>query len=172
VALFPFEEPGFVIHETGDTAIDAWVTHDDHYYVNECADSLGVRTFDGLNPWSGNEFRHCVQCYEEHKADLVRQAQQLQRFGPLRGLEPFAGLTSFFVAVTDFNMYSKVRVALEPDWCLALWRQDTLCISNADQLNSHKDARDWVRAEFPLHAVSELIDPNLLAGSGSGRQVY
>lgn len=116
----------FAIHETDDTAIDAWVIHDDHYYVNECADSLDVRTFDDLNPWSENEFRHCVQCHKEHKANLVRRAQQLQRFGPLRGLELFAGLTLFFVAVTDFNMYSKVRVALEPDWiCLALWRQDT-----------------------------------------------
>jgi CCR4-NOT transcription complex subunit 1 len=45
------------LHETDDTAINAWVTHDDHYYMNECADSLNVRALDDLNPWSGNEFR-------------------------------------------------------------------------------------------------------------------
>lgn len=115
----------FVIHETDDTAIDVWVAHDDHYYVNECADSLDVRALDDLNPWSGNEFRHCVQCHEEHKANLARRAQQLQRFGPLRGLELFAGLTKFLCSVTEFNVYLKVRVALELDWiCLASWRLD------------------------------------------------
>ncbi|KAG1762803.1 hypothetical protein EV702DRAFT_1215445 [Suillus placidus] len=61
-------------HETDDTAIDAWVAHDDHYYVNECADSLDVRALEDLNPWSGNEFWHCLQCHEEHKANLARRA--------------------------------------------------------------------------------------------------
>jgi DNA (cytosine-5)-methyltransferase 1 len=87
----------FVIYETDGTAIDAWVVHDDHYYVNECTDSIDIRALDDLNPWSRKEFWHCVQCHEEHKADLARRAQQLQRFGPLRGLELFAGPTLFFV---------------------------------------------------------------------------
>ncbi|KAG2063855.1 S-adenosyl-L-methionine-dependent methyltransferase [Suillus decipiens] len=102
----------FVIHETDDTAIDAWVAHDDHYYVNECADSLDVRALDDLNPWSGNEFRHCVQCHEEHKAHLARRARQLQRFGPLRGLELFAGAGGLGTGL-DMSGFVETRYAVE-----------------------------------------------------------
>ncbi|KAG2037322.1 S-adenosyl-L-methionine-dependent methyltransferase [Suillus americanus] len=102
----------FVIYETDDTAIDAWVAHDDHYYVNECADSLGVRTLDDLNPWSRNEFWHCVQCHEEHKANLARRAQQLQRFGPLRGLELFAGAGGLGTGL-DMSGFVETRYAVE-----------------------------------------------------------
>ncbi|KAG1798810.1 hypothetical protein EV424DRAFT_1440198 [Suillus variegatus] len=102
----------FVIHEIDDTAIDAWVTHGDQgYYVNECADSLDVRAFDDLNPWSGNEFRHCVQCHKEHKANLVRRAQQLQRFGPLRGLELFAGAGGLGTGL-DMSGFVETRYAV------------------------------------------------------------
>ncbi|KAG1743398.1 S-adenosyl-L-methionine-dependent methyltransferase [Suillus lakei] len=102
----------FVIHETDDTVIDAWVAHDDHYYVNQCADSLDVRALDDLNPWSGSIFRHCVQCHEEHKVNLARRAQQLQRFGPLRGLELFAGAGGLGTGL-DMSGFVETRYAVE-----------------------------------------------------------
>jgi DNA (cytosine-5)-methyltransferase 1 len=91
----------FVIHETEEDDIDAWVAHDDHYYVNQCAGSLDPRSLDDLEPWSGRGFKHCVPCYEEHQGHLARRAQQLQRYGPLRGLELFSGLTTVFVLLCD-----------------------------------------------------------------------
>ncbi|KAG2337145.1 S-adenosyl-L-methionine-dependent methyltransferase [Suillus weaverae] len=101
-------------HETDDTAIDAWVAHDDHYYVNECADSLDVRALKDLNPWSANEFWHCLQCHEEHKANVARQARQLQRFGPLRGLELFAGAGGLGTELDmDMPGFVETRYAIE-----------------------------------------------------------
>lgn len=36
-------------------------------------------------------------CHEERQANLARRARQLQRHGPLRGLELFSGLTTIFL---------------------------------------------------------------------------
>ncbi|KAG2133739.1 S-adenosyl-L-methionine-dependent methyltransferase [Suillus clintonianus] len=102
----------FVIHETDNTAIDAWVTHDDHFYVNECADSLDIHSLDDLQPWSGNHFWHCVECHEEHQAHLTRRAQQLKRFGPLRGLELFAGAGGLGTGL-DMSGFVETRYAVE-----------------------------------------------------------
>ncbi|KAG0701495.1 hypothetical protein DFH29DRAFT_1000139 [Suillus ampliporus] len=93
----------FVIHETDDVRIDTWVAHDDHYYVHECADSLDVHSLDDLEPWPANKFQHCVQCHEEHQANIARRAQQLQRYGPLRGLELFSGLVIFLLLCDRFE---------------------------------------------------------------------
>jgi hypothetical protein len=108
----------FVTYETDDTAIDAWAAHNGHYYVNESADSLDFRALDDLNLGPRKEFWRCVQCHEEHNANLARRAQQLQRFDPLRGLELFAGLNLFFVTLTGFNTYIKVR---PQNWIRHVW---------------------------------------------------
>ncbi|OJA16031.1 hypothetical protein AZE42_04288 [Rhizopogon vesiculosus] len=102
----------FVVHETEDDEIDAWVAYDDHYYVHECADSLDVNSLDDLEPWSGNNFKHCVSCHEERQAHLTRRAQQLQRHGPLRGLELFSGAGGLGTGL-DLSGFVETRYAIE-----------------------------------------------------------
>ncbi|KAG1724751.1 S-adenosyl-L-methionine-dependent methyltransferase [Suillus paluster] len=102
----------FVVHETDDTIIDAWVTHDDHFFVNECADSLDVNSLDDLESWPGSQFRPCFQCLEEHRANLARRAQQLQRHGPLRGLELFSGAGGLGTGL-DMSGFVETRYAVE-----------------------------------------------------------
>ncbi|KAG2029571.1 S-adenosyl-L-methionine-dependent methyltransferase, partial [Suillus americanus] len=102
----------FVIHETDSAAVDAWVAHDGHYYVNQCANHINICSFDDLKPWSRTQFRHCIRCHEEHQTNLVRRAQQLQRCGPLRGLELCSGAAGLGTGL-DLSGFVETRYAVE-----------------------------------------------------------
>jgi len=77
----------YVLHLTTSHLIDEWVSHDDHYYVNQY---LSAR--DTLSPLHAEEFQKCDSCCHERKSLLRRNARLLRRHQPLRGLELFSGM--------------------------------------------------------------------------------
>lgn len=85
----------YVVHEGDTDAIDDWVKHDDHYYVNQQSGSLGPKSLDDLQDWPKSEFKFCKKCHEEREDLLERQSLLLKRHGRLRGLELFSGKTLF-----------------------------------------------------------------------------
>ncbi|KAG9318606.1 hypothetical protein JVU11DRAFT_699 [Chiua virens] len=81
----------FVIHECDVDVIDEWVTHDDHYYVNQQAHSSNIKRLADLQVWPESEFKQCRKCHREREGLLEQQALLLKRHGRLRGLELFSG---------------------------------------------------------------------------------
>lgn len=83
----------YIVHRCDVDAIDEWVKHDDHYYVNQQAGSLKPKSLENLQEWPKGEFKCCKRCHEERETLLERQSLLLQRHGRLRGLELFSGKT-------------------------------------------------------------------------------
>lgn len=88
-------------------AVDEWVMHDDHYYVNQQACSLKPKSLNELKDWPVSEFRPCKKCHEEREELLERQSLLLQRHGRLRGLELFSGKTLYVGFVVILNLHSR-----------------------------------------------------------------
>lgn len=106
-------------------AVDEWVMHDDHYYVNQQACSLKPKSLNELKDWPVSEFRPCKKCHEEREELLERQSLLLQRHGRLRGLELFSGKTFIrrFYCHPEFGF--QVLVVLGPvSICPVSWRLD------------------------------------------------
>lgn len=85
----------YVVHERDTDAIDEWVKHDDHYYVNQQVCSSKPKSLDDLRDWPKSEFKTCKGCHEAREELLERQSLLLKRHGRLRGLELFSGKTLF-----------------------------------------------------------------------------
>lgn len=85
----------YVVHEHDTDAIDEWVKHDDHYYVNQQVYSLKPKSLGDLQDWPKSEFESCKRCREEREGLLERNCLLLKRHGRLRGLELFSGKTLF-----------------------------------------------------------------------------
>lgn len=81
----------YVVHGLDSDTIDEWVKHDDHYYVNQRACSLEIKSLKGLQDWPESEFQSCKKCQQEREDLLERQSLLLKRHGRLRGLELFSG---------------------------------------------------------------------------------
>ncbi|KAF8447830.1 hypothetical protein L210DRAFT_978503 [Boletus edulis BED1] len=102
----------YVIHERDTDAIDQWVKHDDHYYVNQEACSLKPKILDDLQNWPRSEFKSCTKCHEERKELLEQQSVLLQRHGRLRGLELFSGAGGLGTGF-DLSGFVETRWAIE-----------------------------------------------------------
>lgn len=116
----------YVVHQRDTDAIDEWVEHDDHYYVNQQARSLKTKSFGDLADWPKSEFKSCSKCHGEREELLERRTLLLQRHGRLRGLELFSGKTllpHMFCCHADLGLQEPV--ALGPVLiCPALWILD------------------------------------------------
>jgi len=82
---------------TDSDAIDEWVRHDDHYFVDQTADSVTIKSTKDLRPLAREDFKSCRTCYEDRIGELDNAEKLLQRHGPLRGLELYSG--------SAFNLY-------------------------------------------------------------------
>ncbi|KAF9246401.1 hypothetical protein BU15DRAFT_70495 [Melanogaster broomeanus] len=102
----------YVVHKRDTAAIDEWVKHDDHYYVNQQASSPNVESLNDLENWPKNEYRCCKKCRGERQELLEQQNRLLERHGPLRGLELFSGAGGLG---TGFNLsgFVETRWAIE-----------------------------------------------------------
>ncbi|KAH7909914.1 S-adenosyl-L-methionine-dependent methyltransferase [Hygrophoropsis aurantiaca] len=83
--------PCHVIYSTEIDEIDHWVQHDDHFYVNQQAQSPGVRKLKALDLMHRKDFKYCDKCHAERKDVLDLQARLLRKNGPINGMELFAG---------------------------------------------------------------------------------
>lgn len=83
-------------HLTDSDAIDQWVQHDDHYFVNQCAESATTGSVQDLQMLAPVEFKFCPVCHEDRVQQLSNAKRLLERHGPLRGLELFSGMLVSF----------------------------------------------------------------------------
>jgi hypothetical protein len=116
----------YVVHKRDTDAIDEWVDHDDHYYVNQHARSPKPKSLDDLQDWPKSEFNSCKKCLDERVELLERRTLLLQRHGCLRGLELFSGktlLARMFYCHNDLGFQEPVVLGLVLT-CPALWRLD------------------------------------------------
>ena len=81
----------YVQYLTDSDAIDEWVRHDDHYFVNQWADSMSTASTKDLQMLGRKEFKYCLVCYENRIEQLNNTKKLLERHGPLRGLELYSG---------------------------------------------------------------------------------
>ncbi|KAH8099541.1 S-adenosyl-L-methionine-dependent methyltransferase [Cristinia sonorae] len=103
----------FVVHPaTLSDELEAWVQHDDHFYVDLYCDSSDPETLDELHPLPATIFTNCAICYEEQDASLKEQAALLEQHGPLAGLELFAGAGGLSTGFTATG-YVKTKWAVE-----------------------------------------------------------
>ncbi|KIJ10522.1 cytosine-5--methyltransferase [Paxillus involutus ATCC 200175] len=102
----------YVLHKRDTAIIDEWVQHDDHYYVNQQASSLNVKSIDDLDDWPKNEYRCCTKCRQEREELLERQRRLLERHGRLRGLELFSGAGGLGTGF-DLSGFVETRWAIE-----------------------------------------------------------
>jgi DNA (cytosine-5)-methyltransferase 1 len=79
----------FIRHLTDTSKIDDWVTHDDHYYLNQV-----ITPEMTLVPLKKSDFNKCHVCYLERINALRRNEQLRARHQALRGLELFSGTYS------------------------------------------------------------------------------
>lgn len=68
-------------------AIEDWVQHADHYYVNQYAKSDNHTTRLDLK-----DFVQCKTCLNARVRSLSHHKELLAKYGPLRGLELFSGM--------------------------------------------------------------------------------
>lgn len=73
-----------------DSAIDDWVQHSNHFYSNQCAESIKTKKISQLQDIVDG-ITCCVYCVEERLGELDEAKRLLQKNQPLRGLELFAG---------------------------------------------------------------------------------
>lgn len=116
----------YVVHKRDTDAIDEWVQHDDHYYVNQQARSSKPKSLDDLQDWPKSELNSCKKCLDERVELLERRTLLLQRHGCLRGLELFSGktlLARMFYCHNDPGLQEPV-VSGPALICPALWKLD------------------------------------------------
>lgn len=80
--------------------IDDWVRHQDHFYVNQWAESKGIETTDSLQELAPDELECCSSCHIDHVQELAHAERLLRKNGPLRGLELFSGKTNLTKSIT------------------------------------------------------------------------
>ncbi|KAF7965632.1 hypothetical protein HWV62_42606 [Athelia sp. TMB] len=73
------------------SAIDEWVKHPNHFYFNRKAESWDIKTTSQLQKLGSSKIPCCETCMDEHIQNLAGAERLLQKHGPLRGLELFAG---------------------------------------------------------------------------------
>ncbi|KAF9227783.1 S-adenosyl-L-methionine-dependent methyltransferase [Gyrodon lividus] len=116
----------YVVHKCDAAAVDEWVEHDDHYYVNQqTSSSLNVKSLDDLEDWPKNEYRCCKKCHRGREELLERQRRLLERHGRLRGLELFSGAGGLGTGF-DLSGFVETRWAIEFSPSAAQTYQSTL----------------------------------------------
>lgn len=71
-----------------------------------------VNHWNQLQALPSEELSHCHSCHLKHIADLQEQASLLERHGPLRGLELFAGAGGLSTGL-DTSGFVKTQWAVE-----------------------------------------------------------
>ncbi|GJE87065.1 BAH and Dcm domain-containing protein [Phanerochaete sordida] len=92
VGVSCLEGKAFAAHPSslGNTTPDDWVWHDDHYLVHLRGPSSRSRLSE-LQHLLPRELKRCKPCFDEHMKKLKEDRELLDRNGPLRTLELFAG---------------------------------------------------------------------------------
>ncbi|KAH7923467.1 S-adenosyl-L-methionine-dependent methyltransferase [Leucogyrophana mollusca] len=81
----------YAIYSTDLDEIDNWVQHDDHFYMNQSADSPKAPKLKHLSDLSEDEFVSCEKCHLERVKVLNQRSRLLQKNGPINGMELFSG---------------------------------------------------------------------------------
>ena len=81
----------FVRNLTDAHQIDEWVSHDDHYYLNQSITPEGT-----LVALKKSDFSKCKSCYYDRINTLRRNDLLRARHQALRGLELFSGMSVSF----------------------------------------------------------------------------
>lgn len=82
----------FVAHLLVPAEIDQWVKTDDHYFVNQWAESTSIKSTDDLQELGVSELRLCQPCHKTRVEQLSYAERLLEKNGPLRGLELYSGM--------------------------------------------------------------------------------
>ena len=81
----------YVQHLTDENQIEAWIKHDDHYFLNQEGDE------EELLMTSRQDFLFCEQCHKDARKIIHNTNQFLRENSKLTGMELFSG-TNFFLS--------------------------------------------------------------------------
>lgn len=100
----------YVQHLTDADVIDQWVKHDDHYFVNQWAESAATRSLNDIQMLDPVEFKSCQVCHKDRVQQLSNTERLLERHGPLRGLELFSGTLISLMYSSSVTHFSQALV--------------------------------------------------------------
>ncbi|KAL6300510.1 S-adenosyl-L-methionine-dependent methyltransferase [Sparassis latifolia] len=70
--------------------LEEWLSQDDTFFVDRFAETVDVNCLDDLHEVPGC-LHQCKICLKQRRSEVKEQNRLLERWGPLRGLELFAG---------------------------------------------------------------------------------
>jgi DNA (cytosine-5)-methyltransferase 1 len=80
----------YVQHLTNEDQIEAWIKHDNHFFLNQEGDE------DELWMISKHDFSLCEQCHKDAQKVIRNTNHFLRENSKLTGMELFSGMNYFF----------------------------------------------------------------------------
>ncbi|KAF5373890.1 hypothetical protein D9758_000794 [Tetrapyrgos nigripes] len=96
----------FVKHLEDEDEINEWIKSHDHYFLRN---ELQLGSISRLDPAS---FQSCENCLSEREEEITQRQTELDKHGPLRGLELFSGAGGLGTGL-DMSQFVDTRWAVE-----------------------------------------------------------
>ena len=100
----------YVQHLTDESQIEAWIKHDNHFFLNQEGDE------EELLMTSRHDFSFCEQCHKDARKVIHNTKQFLRENSKLTGMELFSGMKQLF-------FYTLWLMLLNRCWGFRSWHE-------------------------------------------------